>query len=77
MHWTELPPFAQFILILGAISFVILIVGAAGAIGWFITRNIPEPKGDIRIEFDTYDSKGRKVHRRELHESMRKGGVKG
>ncbi|MDD5239978.1 MAG: hypothetical protein PHH61_05985 [Candidatus Nanoarchaeia archaeon] len=52
---------------LAAISFVV----------YLLVRDIPEPKGktvDLTgIDF-TYDSKGRKVKRRELHESMRKGG---
>jgi hypothetical protein len=85
MH--DLPPFAQFLLILGTITFVLLIAASAGGLTWLIMRRVDKvllkratdkSKGQDNVDFTgTYDSKGRKVHRRELYDDMKKKEGKG
>ncbi len=68
----------NFFMISGIIFWYLTGVAVISFIAYLLVRDIPEPKGktvDLTgIDF-TYDSKGRKVKRRELQEEMyRKGG---
>jgi hypothetical protein len=67
----------NFFMISGIIFWYLTIIAAISFPAYLLVRPIPESKGktvDLTgIDF-TYDSKGRKVKRRELHESMKKGG---
>jgi hypothetical protein len=80
--------FAQFILILGTITFILLIAASVGGLTWLIMCPIDkallkratdkakaqQPVDSIDV---TYDSKARKVHRRELYEDMKRKEGKG
>ena len=73
----ELTSIQRFFLISGIGFWYIVAILVIGFIAYLIVKDVPEPKGKAidlsRLEFDSYDKNGRKLHRRDLHESMKRG----